>query len=133
MKIFLSIKHHADHANRERIQMIARALERFGATICIVRDIECWGELHFDADELMRRTFAEIDSSNLVVIDLTEKGVGIGIEAGYAHAKGIPIVVIAPHGADISTTLRGIVRAVIVYDDLEKLGENLIGIENYAR
>jgi len=30
-----------------------------------------------------------------MVVDLTEKGVGVGIEAGYARARGIPIVTIA--------------------------------------
>ena len=46
----------------------------------------------------MQRTFSEIDLSHLIVIDLTEKGVGLGIEAGYAYAKGIPIAVIAKKG-----------------------------------
>lgn len=81
----------------------------------------------------MRRTFAEIDASDLVVVDLTEKGVGVGIEAGYARAKQIPIVVIAQRGADLSTTLRGVVRAVIVYDDLRQLDDALTGVENYVR
>jgi nucleoside 2-deoxyribosyltransferase len=134
VKIFLSLKYHADHANRERIEAITRVLDQCGfKTLCIARDVERWGKLHFDDAELMRRTFAEIDASGLVVVDLTEKGVGVGIEAGYAHAKGIPIVVIAQRGADISTTMRGISRAVIFYDDLEKLDEALMGIENYAR
>lgn len=134
MKIFLSIKYHTDHANRERIEAIARAVDRCGfKTICIARDVEQWGKFHFDADELMRRTFAEIDASDLVVVDLTEKGVGVGIEAGYARAKGIPIVVIAQRGVDISATLRGIARAVIFYDDLEKLDGVLKGIENNVR
>ena len=132
MKIFLSIKYRADHSNRERINAIARALEKYGKTICIAGDVEKWGQTRFDVDALMRRTFAEIDNSHLVVVDLTEKGVGVGIEAGYARAKGIPIVVIAQRGADISTTMRGIASAVIFYDDLEK-PEALREIENYGR
>ena len=133
MRIFLSIKYHDDQRNRERIEAIARALGICGfKTTCIVRDMEQWGQFHFDADELMRRTFAEIDHSDLVVVDLTEKGVGVGVEAGYAHAKRIPIVTIAPRGADVSTTLRGISRAVIFYDDLHQLETALIGIENDA-
>ena len=77
----------------------------------------------------MRRTFAEIDASDLVVVDLTEKGVGVGIEAGYAHAKQIPIVTIAQRGADISATLQGISRAVFFYDGLDDL-ERIILSQN---
>jgi nucleoside 2-deoxyribosyltransferase len=35
----------------------------------------------------MRLTFEKIDICDLVIIDLTEKSVGLGIEAGYAYAK----------------------------------------------
>jgi 2'-deoxynucleoside 5'-phosphate N-hydrolase len=122
MKIFLSIKYHADQSNRAHVEAILGALERVGyATTCIVRDVEQWGAQSFDAHELMQRTFAAIDASDLVVVDLAEKGVGVGIEAGYAHAKKIPIVVIAPRGADVSETLRGIAQRVIEYDSLGSL------------
>jgi nucleoside 2-deoxyribosyltransferase len=41
--------------------------------------------------------------------------VGIGIEAGYAHAKEKPIFVIAKEGSDISSTLVGIAPKIIFY------------------
>jgi hypothetical protein len=124
MKIFLSIKYRPDQRNRQRIESILAALARccHGAT-CIVRDIERWGEIKFDAAELMRRTFAKIDASDLVLVDLTEKSVGIGIEAGYALAKQIPIVTIAERGADVSETLQGISRAVFFYDSINDLDD----------
>jgi nucleoside 2-deoxyribosyltransferase len=119
MRVFLSIKYHSDHANCSRIEAILAALEQRGAqSVCIARDVERWGKYEFDPAELMRRTFIEIDASDLVVVDLTEKGVGVGIEAGYAHAKQIPFVTIAQRGADISETLQGISRAVWFYDGL---------------
>lgn len=122
MRVFLSIKYHSDHTNRRRIEAILAAIERRGAQgVCIARDVERWGAAQFNPTELMRRTFAEIDVSDLVVVDLTEKGVGVGIEAGYAHAKQIPIVTIAQRGADISETLRGISRDVFFYDTLDKI------------
>ena len=127
MKVFLSIKYYADHSNRPRIEAILAALEQRGAHgVCIARDVERWGAIRFDAAELMRRTFAEIDASDLVVVDLTEKGVGVGIEAGYAHAKQIPIVTIAQRGADISVTLQGISRAVFFYDGLDDIEQIIL-------
>ena len=122
MKAYISIKYRADNSNKDCIENITSVLERNGfETVCIARDIEKWGEIQLSPHELIQRAFAEIDSSNLLVVDLTEKGVGLGIEAGYAYAKHIPIVVIARKGSDISTTLRGIARKLFLYDEFEEL------------
>lgn len=122
MKAYISIKYCADNSNKDCIDNISSALERNGFdTVCIARDVEKWGEIQLGPHELMQRALAEIDSSHLVVIDLTEKGVGLGIEAGYAYAKQIPIVVIARRGSDISTTLQGIARKLFLYDEFEEL------------
>lgn len=73
----------------------------------------------------MKITFMKIDACDLVIIDLTEKGVGLGIEAGYAFAKGIPIITIAKCGSEVSETIAGISKKVIFYNDLEDI-ENLV-------
>ena len=120
MKAFISIKYREDNSNKDCIEKISAALEQSGfETVCIARDIEKWGGVQLSPEELMQRTFTEIDSSNLLVVDLTEKGVGLGIEAGYAYAKQIPIVVIAKKGSDISATLRGIARKLFLYEKFE--------------
>lgn len=122
MKVYISIKYREDNGNKDRIQKISSALERNGfETVCIARDIEKWGQVQLSPHELMQRAFAEIDSSNLLVVDLTEKGVGLGIEAGYAYAKQIPIVVIARRGSNISATLQGIAKKLSLYDEFEDL------------
>ena len=122
MQAYLAIKCYADNANRSRIEGISTALAACGIrTLCIARDLEQWGALHFDPHTLMQKSFEAIDACDLVVVDLTEKGVGIGIEAGYAHARGIPIVTIAQAGSDISETLRGISDAVWLYEKFSDL------------
>ena len=122
MRAYIAIKYHPNHKNRPAIERISYALEQNGFdTMCVARDLEKWGEIHFDPKELMQKSFKEIDASDLVVIELTEKGVGIGIEAGYAWAKRIPIVTIAKKGADISTTLQGISQKLLWYDELDEL------------
>lgn len=113
---YLGIKFYADQRNRPLIEMITTALIKTGwTTQVIVRDLEEWGAVQFEPQALMARTFAVIEASDIAIIDLTEKGVGLGIEAGYAFAKGIPIITIAREGADISTTLRGISQEVCLY------------------
>ena len=122
MKAYISIKYREDNGNRDCIEKISSALEQNGfETVCITRDIEKWGQIELSPQELMQRTFTEIDSSHLIVVDLTEKGVGLGIEAGYAYAKGIPIAVIAKKGSDISATLQGISQKLFLYDEFEDL------------
>ncbi len=122
MKAYLGIKYHPDNRNRATIEEISKVLATIGyETTCVVRDLEKWGEKSFSAPELMRKTFAIIDECDVAIIDLTEKGVGLGIEAGYAHARGAPLVTIARQGSDISETLRGISDEIILYDDFDGL------------
>jgi nucleoside 2-deoxyribosyltransferase len=113
---YLGIKYHADNRNRTDIEGLSSTLEACGyATWNVARDVERWGGVTLSSTELMRCTFDLIDRSDLVVIELSEKGVGLGIEAGYAYAKDIPVITVARAGADVSTTLRGISRAVFFY------------------
>ena len=129
MKAYISIKYREDSSNKDCVDNISSALERNGfETVCIARDIEKWGEVQLSPHELMQRTFAEIDLSSLLVVDLAEKGVGLGIEAGYAYAKQIPIVVIARRGSNISTTLQGIAQKLFLYDEFEDLVQFFEGI-----
>ncbi len=115
-RAYLAIKYHEDHANRARIEAITRALETHGFdAYCVDRDLEAWGAVHFDSPTLMQKSFEAIAASALVVVDLSEKGVGVGIEAGYAHALHIPIVVVASAGSPISETLRGIAAQIAFY------------------
>lgn len=122
MKIFLSIKYHPDHGNRALIEQISAALEANGhPTICIARDLEHWGKDHYPPQELMRLTFERIRLCDCILVELSEKGVGVGIETGYAVALGKPVWVIARSGSDISETLRGIAKHVFTYNNLQKL------------
>ncbi|NHZ72101.1 MAG: nucleoside 2-deoxyribosyltransferase [Aquificales bacterium] len=119
---YLGIKFYADQSNRPLIEMITAALTQAGwTTQVIVRDLEQWGVAQFEPQMLMARTFAVIEVSDIAVIDLTEKGVGLGIEAGYAFAKGIPVFTIAREGADISATLRGISQNIYHYKNEDDL------------
>ena len=69
----------------------------------------------------MIKTFEVICSCHLTVIDLTEKGVGLAIETGYAYAQRIPVITIAREGSDISATLQGISRDVYLYRSSDNL------------
>ena len=122
MRVYFGIKYHADFANRLLIEKILTLLEQAGAeTFCVVRDLEHWGETSLSPQVLMTQTFDMIQKADLVVIELSEKGVGLGIEAGYAYALKKPIVVIARVGSDISTTLKGIASNTHFYKNVSDL------------
>ncbi len=122
MNIYLAIKYHADNANRPLIEAISDLLAAQGHTTrCIARDVEQWGALQLAPAALMHRSFQAIEWSDLMLVELSEKGVGVGIEAGYAHALAKPIIVIAPPAADLSTTLQGIAATLFRYTNIDDL------------
>lgn len=115
LRAYLSLKYHADQANRARIEALSDALQGIGIeTYCVARDLELWGARRFSARDLMQRSLQAMLASDIVLIDFSEKGVGIGIEAGYAHAHRRPVIVIVPATEMLSTTLLGIADGVIV-------------------
>lgn len=122
MRIYLGIKYYRDNKNRELIERLTRHLESQGHVVfCVARDLEDWGHKSLEPTLLMKKTFEFIDSTDLVLIELTEKGVGLGIEAGYAFSRGIPVITVAENGADISTTLAGISKSVIKYENIDQI------------
>lgn len=122
MKVYLAIKYHTDLSNRLLIEAILDGLEAAGfTTACALRDIEAWGEVRVSASDLMRYSFELIDSSDLILIELSEKGVGLGIEAGYAYAQRKRIITVLQTARDVSTPLEGIANQVFFYNDLTQL------------
>jgi len=130
-KAYLAIKYHPNNQNRQLIEKLASALEQAGwSSQVVVRDLEDWGRIVFTPRELMERTLDLLSACELCVVECTEKGVGVGLEAGYAHAKGIPVILLARHDSHVSTTLRGIASQVILYNSPEELPEQIINL-NY--
>ena len=127
---YLAIKYHPDHKNRKLIDEITIACQKSGfSCFCVARDVEKWGKVKLTSEDLMKKAFLEIKRSTFVLIDYSEKGVGIGIEAGYAFAHGIPIVVIYPSGAELSNTLSGIMTAKFEYKNIHEITDFIINLE----
>ena len=121
-KAFIAIKYYSDKSKKKLVESLYNALIKNNVKpYAIVSELEKYGQTVFDAKTLMKKTFKKIDTSDLVIVDLTEKGVGIGIEAGYAYAKNIPVFTIARTGSDVSKTLEGISKAVYYYKDEKAL------------
>ncbi len=119
---YLAIKFHENNNNKELIENISKSLAEAGIKITsMARDFEKWGKVHFLPEELMKLTFELIDKNEMLIVEFSEKGVGLGIEAGYAFAKKKPIIVIAKESSDISNTLKGISKEIIFYNNPKEL------------
>lgn len=79
--------------------------------------------------EMMTTAFEEIEASDFLIAELTYKSIGVGIEIGYARAKGIPVVYLYRIHSEYSTTASGSADFVVEYDnkfDLIKLMERVL-------
>lgn len=126
---YLGCKYRPGGANRRWVDQLDEALATEDWSLLHVeRDVERWGEVQPDATTLMEETFAMIDRSDIVIIDLAEKGVGLGIEAGYARARGVPVLAALPHDADLSRTLEGIATTVVRYGSADDIVMGLVDV-----
>ena len=119
---YFGIKFYSDNRNRDEIVSLTAALENSSINAyCMARDYEQWGEHRPSLKTLMDVTFDEIRKSDLVVLEMTEKGVGLGIEAGYAVAVGKPVVILIKNDRGVSGTMQGIAAAIIRYNHPDDL------------
>lgn len=79
--------------------------------------------------EMMETAFLEIDKSDFLIAELTTKSIGVGIEIGYACAKGKPIIYLCKKDSEYSMTASGSSTYNIEYEnetDLMELMKTLL-------
>lgn len=74
-----------------------------------------------DKKTLMKSALRKIDESDLLLAELSYKSIGIGLEVGYARAKGKKIIYMQRIGTELSTTADGICDSRIEYKDISDL------------
>jgi nucleoside 2-deoxyribosyltransferase len=79
----------------------------------------------------------DIRRCDIFIAETSKKGIGIGVEAGYAKAKGKPVIYIRQKDAEHSTTVGGISDFQIFYVDtidlriqLAKIINSIIDLKN---
>ncbi|MES2108677.1 MAG: nucleoside 2-deoxyribosyltransferase [Bacteroidota bacterium] len=78
-----------------------------------------------EEQRMMQQAMDDIDKCDLFIAETSEKAIGIGVEAGYAKAKGKPVIYLRNHKAEHSTTVAGISNFQIIYDDVNDLERQL--------
>jgi len=76
-------------------------------------------------NEMMQQAFADIESADLLIAEVTEKAIGVGIEIGYAVALYKPVIYLRNAQAEHSTTAAGSAQHTIIYQNPEELGQKL--------
>lgn len=101
------------------IRSISEALLEFQIIPIVFVD-----EFKFTAEEekqMMQQAMYSIDDCDLLIAEVSVKGIGIGVEAGYAKAKGKPVIYLRNKSAEHSTTVAGISDYQVIYDDVIEL------------
>ena len=123
---FFALKFHEGDEDKAKVEAIEKALNKAGIEITLMaRDVEKWGEAYIpDGKTLMKDyAFPAMLQCDCNIIEFSEKGVGLGINAGFCFANGKPIYIIAKKNSDISTTISNIATEVIFYEQPEDLIE----------
>lgn len=119
--IAVSFNHRAE-LDKE-IRQVCHILEKAGYNPFVFVD-----KYAFKKEEeksMMETAMMELGKSHLLIAETTYKEIGIGIEAGFARAKGIPVIYLRKNTAEHSTTLSGISNYQVIYSDSEDLDNNL--------
>ena len=113
--------------NRKNLQLEITAIQKSLSALNIQLFIFV-DNYHFTKDqetEMMQQAFADIDNSDLLIGEVSEKAIGVGIEIGYAVAAGKPVLYLRNELAEHSTTAAGSAGHIIIYTTPEDLSKKL--------
>jgi len=105
------------------IQHLKNSLETRGIKLMVFVD-----EYNFEMGQekdMMKAAFKEIDNSDFILVELSKKAIGVGVEVGYAYAKGKTILYIRKKESSYSTTVAGCSNFIIEYDDKVHLSKEI--------
>lgn len=86
---------------------------------------------HFSVEQekqMMKQAFSDIESTDFLIAEVSEKSIGVGIEIGYAVALQKPVIYLRHILSEHSTTASGSSQYQIVYQNILDLEKQLIGV-----
>lgn len=122
-KAFLSVSLQNRPHLTQVFEAITTTLHQFGVTpIDFVTTYQFQtGQEH----EMMTLACSLIRSADVLIAEVSQKAIGVGIEVGYAAAVGLPIIYLRQTNAEPSTTVGGIATYSVVYQTTEDLADQL--------
>jgi nucleoside 2-deoxyribosyltransferase len=124
-KAYLAIGMLSRKLRSAEIETIRTVLAAGGYSLFIFVDT-----YHFSPAEekqMMAAAFREIRASDLLIAEVSEKAIGVGIEMGYAAASGKPVLYLRHISAAHSTTAAGTANETLIYSNAAELSHKLSG------
>lgn len=126
MQAYISISYGKRKLLDEAIETIIKTCNELNVVPFVFVD-----HYSFDSKEekqMMAQAFIDIDNSGFLIAETSDKGIGIGIEVGYARARNKPIIYIRHSNAEHSSTVSGTSDFHVIYDHAEDMKDQLSGI-----
>ena len=70
-------------------------------------------------------TFEQLADCDLMIAEISEKSIGLGIELGWANRAGVPIVCLSKAGASYSPSIQTVCDRFSTYEDAGSLIEQI--------
>ena len=128
MKAYIAVSYSKRKLVDKEIALIIETLNTFDISSFVFVD-----NYKFDIlqeKQMMSQAMKDIENCDILIAETSEKGIGIGIEVGFAKARGKIVIYLRQQNAEHSTTVSGISDFQIVYSNSEDLKIKLIDTLN---
>ena len=128
MKAYIAVSYSKRKLVDKEIALIIETLNTFDISPFVFVDNYKFDILH--EKQMMSQAMKDIENCDILIAETSEKGIGIGIEVGYAKAKGKIVIYLRQQNAEHSTTVSGISDFQIIYSNSKDLKIKLIDTLN---
>lgn len=119
MKAFLSISYHEKDKLQKEIAVVETELKsHLFETLVFVKKYQFANN---QTKEMMQLAFQELQTCDVFLAEISDKAMGVGIEAGLAYALNIPVIYFRKKHKPDSTTMNGIAMYEFEYESIEDL------------
>lgn len=126
MTAYISVSFNKQKSVENELNAISSTLKAFRITPFIFVD-----KYKFESSEekqMMIQSMSDIENCDILIAETSDKGIGIGIEVGYAKAKNKTVIYLRQKAAEHSTTVSGISDFQVIYDSPEDLHAQLSSV-----
>lgn len=122
-KAYISVSHNNRQLLSKELTAVIDTLAQFNIVSLIFVDQYTFGAA--EEQQMMRQAMEDIDHCDLLIAETSHKGIGIGVEVGYAKARNKPVIYLRHKNAEHSTTVSGISDFHVVYEGALDLQQQL--------
>ena len=126
MRAYVSISFSNKQLLSATLHAITETLSQFNIAAFVF--VNNYSFKHTEEKQMMQQAMSDIDDCDLLIAEVSDKGIGIGVEVGYAKGKGKPVIYLRHKEAEHSTTVSGISDFHIIYADNADLQVQLSNI-----